>query len=362
MRSLGTTVLFQDADSAAVRAALQGESGFVSDTSYLGEEVYTAYQPLASEVFDWVILAERERTEVDAPVSDYVRGNVLLTTVIVVALTFFAVAWASSFVNPLRAISAALQRIRDGGHDTEVPSRGAREFRVLSAHLNARVENLSSRKQAVADALAMKTSVLVALLPPAVADAVVGGDRRLVETVPHASVVVLVVDGLDQLFRTRDPEENRDLMHSIVDMADEIAAVNGLERIKVMGDTYHAVCGVDTPYLDHAPRAARFAADVRAEVRRFALERGLDLDISGGVDTGPVTVGLIGNARLIYDLWGETAEQAAILAGRAAPGEVLVTEETRDRLPEGSSLAAAGSGDIAAWVVAESAGDSGVTT
>jgi class 3 adenylate cyclase len=224
------------------------------------------------------------------------------------------------------------------------------------------VENLSSRKQAVADALGMKTSVLVALLPPSVADAVVGGDRRLVETVPHASVVVLVVDGLDQLFRTRDPEENRDVMHSIVDMADEIAAVNGLERIKVMGDTYHAVCGVDTPYLDHAPRAARFAADVRAEVRRFALERGLDLDISGGVDTGPVTVGLIGNARLIYDLWGETAEQAAILAGRAAPGEVLVTEETRDRLPEGSGLAAAGSGDIAAWVVAESAGDSGAAT
>lgn len=362
MRALGTTVLFQDADSRAVRAALLGESGLISDTSYLGAEVYTAYQPLESEAFDWVILAEQERTEVDAPVSDYVRGNVLLTTVIVVALTFFAVAWASSFVNPLRAISAALQRIQDGGHDTEVPSRGAREFRVLSGHLNAMVEDLSSRKQAVVDALAGKTSVLVALLPPAVADAVVGGDRRLVETVPHASVVVLVVDGLDQLFRTRDPDENRDLMHSIVDIADEIAAVNGLERVKVMGDAYHAVCGVDTPYLDHAPRAARFAADVRAEVRRFALENGLDLDISAGVHTGPVTVGLIGNARLIYDLWGETAEQAAVLANRAASGEVLVTQETRDRLPEGSSLASAGSADITAWVAVESIPDSGAPT
>ena len=219
------------------------------------------------------------------------------------------------------------------------------------------VENLASRKQAVTDALAKKTSVLVALLPPAVADAVVGGDRRLVETVPHASVVVLVVDGLDELFRTRDTEANRDLMHTIVDIADRVAAVNGLERVKVMGDTYHAVCGVETPYLDHAPRTVRFAFAVRAEVRRFAQENGLDLDISGGVDTGPVTVGLTGNARLIYDLWGATAEHATTIAGVAGPGEVLVTAEVRDRLPEGRRLVAANSGDVSAWVAVASDSD-----
>ena len=362
MRALGTTVLFQDADGTAVRAALQGESGFISDTSYLGEEVYTAYQPLESEGFEWAILVEQERTEVDAPVSEYVRGNVLLTTVIVVALTFFAVAWASSFVNPLRAISSALQRIQDGSTDTEVPASGAREFRVLSGHLNEMVENLANRKEAVAEALAKKTSVLVALLPPTVADAAIGGDRRLVETVPHASVVVLVVDGLDELFSTRDTGANRDLMHTIVDIADSAAAINGLERVKVMGDTYHAVCGVETPYLDHAPRTARFAFDVRAQVRRFAQENGLDLDISGGIDAGPVTVGLIGNARLIYDLWGDTAEHAAVLAGIATPGETLVTAEVRDRLPEGRSLVAASSGDVSAWVAVASNSDEGVAT
>ena len=362
MRALGTTVLFQDVDSTAVRAALQGESGFVSDVSYLGEDVYTAYQPLASQAFDWVILAEQERTEVDSPLTEYVRSNVLLTTVIVVALTFFAVAWATSFVNPVRAISSALQRIQDGSDETSVPCSGAREFRILSGHLNAMVVNLASRREAVADALAKKTSVLVALLPPAIADAVVGGDRRLVETVPHASVVVLVVEGLDELFRTRDTGANRDLMHAIVDIADSVAAVNGLERIKVMGDTYHAVCGVERPYLDHAPRTVRFASDVRAEVRRFAQENGLDLDISGGVDTGPVTVGLIGNARLIYDLWGTTPEHAAVLAGTAGPGEILVTAEVRDRLPEGRRLVAANSGDVSAWVAVASGPDERLAT
>jgi class 3 adenylate cyclase len=350
MRSLGTTVLFQDVDSTAVRAALEGESGFISDTSYLGVEVYTAYQPLENDAFDWVILAEQERTEVDAPVTEYVRGNVLLTTVIVVAITFFAVAWASSFVNPLRAISSALKQIRDSSEALDVPSSGAREFRVLAGHLNAMVENLAGRKRAVTDALAKKTNILVALLPPAVADAVVEGDRRLVETVPHASVVVLVVSGLDEVLGEGDTGANRDLMHTMVDIADEVAAVSGLERVKVMGDTYHAVCGVETPYLDHAPRSVRFAAEVRAEIRRFARERGLNLDVSAGVNTGSVTVGLIGNARLIYDVWGDTAAQAGTLARLASPGEILVSEPVRDRLPDGQGLTAAPARGVAAWV------------
>ena len=350
MAALGTTVLFQDVDSPAVRAALQGESGIVSDTSYLGEEVYTAYRSVGSEAFRWAILVQQDRAAVDEPVSDYVRGNLLLTTVIVIALTFFAVAWASSFVNPLRAMSSALARIKDGDDYTTVPSGGAREFRVLAGHLRAMVDDLSSRKQAVADALSKKTSVLLALLPPAVADAVVGGDRQLVETVPHASVVVLVFDGLDELFRTRDAAANRDLMHSIVDRTDEIAGASGLERVKVMGDTYFAVCGIETPYLDHAPRSARFAFEVRSEIRRFAEENGLDLDVSSGVDAGPVTVGLIGNARLIYDLWGETAEQALAMAGLAGDGEILVTDAVRDRLPGGNDLTAFDSDQVSAWV------------
>lgn len=350
MATLGTTVLFQKVDSPAVRAALQGESGIVSDTSYLGEEVYTAYGPVDFETFRWAILVQQDRASVDEPVNDYVRGNLLLTTVIVIALTFLAVAWASSFVNPLRAMSSALARIRDGDDYTTVPSGGAWEFRVLAGHLRAMVDDLSSRKQAVSDALSKKTSVLLALLPPAVADAVVGGDRQLVETVPHASVVVLVFDGLDELFRTRDAAANRDLMHSIVDRTDEIAGASGLERVKVMGDTYLAVCGVETPYLDHAPRSARFAFEVRSEIRRFAEENGLDLDISGGVDAGPVTVGLIGNARLIYDLWGETAERALVIAGLAGAGEILVTDAVRDRLPGGDDLTPFDSDQVSAWV------------
>ncbi|MEA3503343.1 MAG: adenylate/guanylate cyclase domain-containing protein, partial [Actinomycetota bacterium] len=349
MAALGTTVLFQDVDGKAVRAALQGQQGLISSTNYLGEDVYTAYQPLDSEAFSWIILAEQHRSEVDSKVNDYVQDNLALVTVLIVVLTFFAVAWAGLFVRPLRRISAALEQIREGSHSTLIPSGGAKEFRVLSGHLNTMVESLSGRDQAVSDALERKIAILRTLLPAAVADAVIDGDSRLVETIPQASVVVFIVDGLAEMFRTRDANACRALMNSIVDAADGLADAGGLERIKVMGDTYYAVCGTETPYLDHAPRAARFATRVRHEVRRLADEGSLDLDVTVGIQSGPITVGLIGESRLVYDLWGDTVDQAYALARAGGRGEILVTDSVRDRLPNGEDLRSFASGDVAAW-------------
>ena len=351
MEALGTTVLFQDVDGTAVRSALQGKKGLISGTSYLGEEVYTAYQPLDGTAFSWVILAEQQRAEVDLAVNTYVGDNLALITVLIVVLTFFAVAWASSFVRPLRAISAALQEISEGSDDTMVPSRGAQEFRVLSGHLNTMVGNLSGRKHDVLEALEKKVGILRTLLPGTIADAIVDGDRRLVETIPQSSVVVVVVDGLAELFRTSDAEANRTLMNAIVDDADRVAETNGLERIKVMGDTYYAVCGTGAPYLDHAPRAARFAQQVRDSVRRIADDDSLDLDVTAGIQSGPITVGLIGDSHLIYDLWGDTVDQAYALARAGRGGEILVTDTVRDRLPDGEDLVPFNSGETSAWAL-----------
>ena len=351
MEALGTTVLFQEADSKAVRAALDGESGFLTNTSYLGEEVYTAYAPVGSGPFDWVMLVEQSKAEVDEPLLDYLRGTLIITAVFVLALTFLAVAWANSFVNPLRAITAALQRIREGHLETEVPSRGAREFRALSASLNAMVENLAHQKQAVSEAVAEKVAVLRTLLPPAVAEAVDEGDRTLVETVPHSTVAVIVVEGLNEMFGNRAVDDNRAFVHTLVDEADEIAEVNGLERIKVVGDTYYAVCGLGQPYIDQVVRAMRFTLQARDAIRDHARDHGLDLDVAAGIHTGAITVGLTGDARLTYDLWGETVDLAYLLARAADRGQVLVTTEARDRLPAEFDLQPISVSDLAVWLL-----------
>jgi class 3 adenylate cyclase len=335
MAALGTTVLFQEVDSEAARAALDGDSGFVTDVNYLGDEVLSVYQPVVSDLFDWVLLAEEHEDQAMEPVLRFVREALIVTAVFVVALTFFAAAWSNSFVDPLRAISAALARIQRGEDHAAVPARGAREFRALARNLDGMVVELEGRKSAVTKALTSKVEILRTLLPPAAAERVGRGDRKLVETVSQATVVALVIEGLDDAYRGTDTEGNRDLVHAIVDEADGLATVNGLERVSLSGDVYYAVCGLDRPYVDHAPRSVIFALRAQDAVQRIAEDRVVNLKVSAGISSGPVTTGLIGGSRLIYDLWGDTADAAYRVARAARGGQVLVTRSTRERMPAG---------------------------
>jgi len=68
-------------------------------------------------------------------------------------------------------------------------------------------------------------------------------------------------------------------------------------------------------------------------VRRFNAERGLELVAEVGINTGPVTGGLVGRRRFIYDLWGDTVRLAR---GIVSDGEtsIQVTQAVRDRVQD----------------------------
>jgi class 3 adenylate cyclase len=61
------------------------------------------------------------------------------------------------------------------------------------------------------------------------------------------------------------------------------------------------------------------------------------ISISAGIDSGSVTVGLTGGSGVVYDAWGPTVQQAADLAHRAGPDEVLVSAAVRTLLPSSFS-------------------------
>lgn len=355
MASLDTTVLLQPVASPLVKAATSdGDRGLVDGTSYQAEDVVTAYQPIEVAGLEWALLSEQQQAEVYRPRDDFVRRALTGTAVFVVALTLLIVVWANTFVNPVRAISAALKRVGDGALDTRVRPEGTAEFRELAGDANQMIADLERRERHLTAAANTKLDLVRRLLPPVAAQRVGAGDRRLLETAPNASVAVLVINGLDALVPDQSADRNRELLHRAVDEVDRVAGLHGVERVKVQGDRYFAVCGVAAPYLDHTLRAVTFAGDARAAIRRLAEGAGLTLDLSGGVHCGSVTVGLIGGSRLVYDLWGDTARIAHRLADMAGRGEILVSANGRDRLPPDrvTERFASGQADLAAWIVA----------
>jgi class 3 adenylate cyclase len=357
MEALATTILFQDVDTEASRAGSGGEEGRTTDISYQGREVVTAYQPLDIPGAGWVLLAEQEAAEADAAVNTYRRESTIVLVVFVVGLTFLMVSWANSFVNPIRAMSAALLWTKEKRIAAEVPAAGVREFRELADGLNGMVADLTGRRRLVANALSRKLQVLQTILPAAAAERVGSGDRKLLERTPQATVAILTLEGIDEMAGQWSLHQHQDLTRRIIDTLDALAEANGLERVRVMGGSYHAVCGLGAPYLDHAPRALAFCRQAQLAIRALDRSGEANLEASAGLSSGPVTVGLVGDARLVYDIWGETVTTATMLASRAASGEILISESTKDRIPAEQVLreAANHADGPSAWIVVATA-------
>jgi guanylate cyclase len=65
-----------------------------------------------------------------------------------------------------------------------------------------------------------------------------------------------------------------------------------------------------------------------------------------GIDTGPVVAGVIGSAKFIYDLWGDTVNTASRMESHASPGTIQVTERTHECLRHSFELSRRGSIDV----------------
>lgn len=339
----GTTVSFQRVDLDGIEESV-AEDDAVSSTNYLGVDSAT----LASQLelpgsLTWAIVSEISVEELEAPVEDLRRLFLVAIAVIVVAVTFLAVAWANRSVLPIRRIGERLRRAERSTEiaeheQTEMPRRTPEEFRLLAERFERMVDALRDRRRAVAAASAERLDVLRRLLPPGVARRVERGDRQVLDVVPQATVTVVVIRGLGDVVRSGTPEQRGSLAR-LVDAMDALAAQHGVERIKLAGDAWFGASGIGRPYLDHAPRATAFVLAAREAAADIDHELDVDLQVSAGLASGPVSVGLAGASRLVYDAWGVTPGAAHFLARSAQPGQLLASASTRALLPDTIELA-----------------------
>ena len=329
----GTSVLFQRVAGAPLTVAEIGD-GTHDGQDYVGEDGRVVVAPLEVEGFDWFVVTAVTTAQLEAGTDDYVTELVIGIAVFVVVLTFLAVAWANRTVEPIRAISRRLrlaQGIETRGR-VEVPAGASRELVALADDFGDMVGALAARRAEVVTAHDERRRFIERFLPPSVARRVEDGDRQIIDQVPNATVVVLVVGGLAALVADGT---DRSMLDDTIDEADRLAAAHGLERVKLSANTYVAACGISRPYLDQAPRALAFAAEAAGELGDGERD---GLAVSVGIDTGPVTYGLAGPNRLVYDAWGPTVATAARLAQLAASGSIVVSSSTRDQLPHRTAV------------------------
>ncbi len=340
----GTTVLVQPATESTVNTAVEGDTDPVVGSGLTGTAVISATERVTNTDVDWYAVAEVDETAADANVISFRQILLVGAAVYVLALAFVAVAWSQRFMRPVRLISERLGRralaqpASQQLAPLQISASSPAEFHDLADSLAAMGAALRQQQDDLAAARAERLAVLERMVPPSVAQRVVSGDLDSLEEVPATTVVVVVVLGLGALIESSSTDGDRRVLDELHADLDAIAFEQGLDRIKVVGDSYFAVCGHDRPYIDHASRAVGFAEGVADAVWALSRSTRVGLDTAIGISSGPVTVGMSGGSRLVYDVWGPTVTTAHTLARSAGAGQIVLTESTRARLPDDIEL------------------------
>lgn len=93
-----------------------------------------------------------------------------------------------------------------------------------------------------------------------------------------------------------------------------------------------AAGGIPIPTSLHALDAVRAAMEMRDFMKKWNSKRDqkdlVKLNISIGVHSGLVVVGVVGTHKFAYDIWGDTVNIASRIESKGQPGKVNISSST----------------------------------
>jgi class 3 adenylate cyclase len=139
----------------------------------------------------------------------------------------------------------------------------------------------------------------------------------------HDEVAVLFCDivGFTEYCDANPPERVVEGLEALVADFEAVVDRHGLEKVKTIGDAFMATAGL----LRHVENPAQAAADCGLAMVEAAKAHGGGWQVRVGIHLGPVVAGVLGKKSLVFDIWGDTVNVAARVAGEAEPGAVFVT-------------------------------------
>ena len=171
--------------------------------------------------------------------------------------------------------------------------------------------------------------LLTNAIPAAIAARLRRGERRIADAYPATTILFADVVGFTPWAQRTAPDRVVAVLDDIFSAFDQLTEESGLEKIRTIGDGYMAVAGAPVPRRDHAAAALTVARAMIASMHEQRILLDVDLEIRIGLASGPVVGGVIGERRILFDVWGDAVNLASRMESSGVPGRIQISAATR---------------------------------
>jgi len=208
-------------------------------------------------------------------------------------------------------------------------------FAVVASQAAAAIDNALAHQKIARQS--QERSALERFLAPEVVEMVVKNPDKVRLGGANQEVSILFADirGFTSLSETLPPERIVEILNEYFTRVADVIFDHGGTLDKFLGDGLMAVFGAPFSKGDDAVNAVKAALAIQAlmfELNRDAKTRDWpELRVGCGVNTGIVTAGNIGSPKRIdYTVIGDAVNVSSRLCSNAKPGQVLISESTRN--------------------------------
>jgi CheY-like chemotaxis protein len=138
------------------------------------------------------------------------------------------------------------------------------------------------------------------------------------------NIAILFADvvGFTSYCDKRQPEEIVADLEQLVLACEEQALAHHLQKIKTIGDSFMAACGLFIPVPNPVLACVRCGLQIMERARRLPTRWELRI----GIHCGSVIAGLLGHSQYLFDLWGDAVNTASRMESHGVPGGITLSE------------------------------------
>ena len=193
---------------------------------------------------------------------------------------------------------------------------------------NERVDVLSDIANQMEQDLSSSDKLLERMMPAEVIAQIKAGKATQAEEYESVTVFFSDITNFAALSQESTVKEMLSTLNSLWVEYDTIAKRWGVYKVETIGDAFLGVVGCPERAQDHAARGVSFAIDVLAMARSFKTPTGQNFLIRIGLNSGPITAGVLGDLNPHWCIVGDTVNTASRMESTSKPMHIHISEAT----------------------------------